>query len=139
MKRQDIFRALALGLFADLIGGMVKANSIAKTNNVVRTENPKAFNRAEIGIIAKEMGDEFTLRLSPYGNPIVTHRQTKGNNIIFCFYKREDGIIIRRRRGYDNPHGSGNVLNGGKPFPSVRDAMRYFVSYKQTYPQSLIG
>ena len=86
MKRQDIFRALALGLFADLIGGMVKANSIAKTNNVVRTENPKAFNRAEIGIIAKEMGDEFTLRLSPYGNPIVTHRQTKGNNIIFLCY-----------------------------------------------------
>ena len=97
------------------------------------------FTNAEIGTIASEMGADMNLRISPNGNPILTHRQTKGNNVIFSIYKHRDGIIIRRRLGYENPFGSGNVLNGGKPFADVNTAMAYFKKYKAKYPNSIIG
>ena len=99
----------------------------------------KTFSKAELGTIARNMGKDFTMRISPHGNPILTHRKTMGNNIIFVFYKREDGIIIRRRLGYDNPFGSGNVLNGGKALPTINDAMDYFNSYVEAHPNSIVG
>ena len=110
--------------------------------NEVNTQMDKmspTFTKSELGTIASEMGNDFTMRMSPKGNPIVTHRNTSGNNIIFSFYKRADGILIRRRLGYANPFGSGNILNGGKPFKNVADAMSYFKTYKVNHPNSIIG
>ena len=107
-------------------------------NSLVPIENSN-FTRAELGIIAENMGNDMTLRMSPKGNPILTNRNTSGNNVIFVFYKKEGGIIIRRRLGYDNPFGSGNILNGGKPFLNIADAMQYFKAYKAKYPNSIIG
>lgn len=111
-------------------------SEIAKNINYT---DAKTFTPSEIGVIASQMGYDFTMRMSPYGNPIVKHRDTEGNNVIFAFYKRRDGIIIRRRLGYDNPFGSGNVLNGAKPFPDVKTAMAYFKKYVAKYPHSVIG
>ena len=120
-----MIETIVLGLYAEITNQMDKMS--------------KNFTPSEIGTIAGNMGNEFAMRMSPKGNPIVTHRNTQGNNIIFTFYKREDGIIIRRRLGYDNPFGSGNVLNGGKPFANINDAMRYFKTYKTNHPNSIIG
>lgn len=138
--------ALMLGIATELMSDIATLSAIAPNRNVPINrsnesvaEYDKTFSKAELGIIAKEMGKDFTLRMSPQGNPIVTHRQTQGNNVIFSFYKREDGIIIRRRLGYANPFGSGNVLNGGKAFATISDAMRYFNEYKEKYPQSIVG
>lgn len=132
--------AIMLGIVTELMSDLNAIASIAPNTNVsVNRTDPKTFSKAELGIIAKEMGKEFTLRMSPQGNPILTHRQTEGNNIIFSFYKKEDGIIIRRRLGYANPFGSGNILNGGKPFATISDAMRYFNDYKEKHPQSIVG
>lgn len=101
--------------------------------------DPKQFSKYELGTIAEKMGTDFTMRISPHGNPIITHRNTIGNNIIFSFYKKDNGIIIRRRLGYSNPFGSGNILNGGKPFTNIKSAMDYFNSYVEKYPNSVIG
>ena len=101
--------------------------------------NEMTFTKNELGIIAKGMGYEFNMRISKMGNPIITHRKTIGNNVIFSFYKRDDGVIIRRRLGYSNQYGSGNVLNGGKPFNNVLAAMKYFNNYVVKYPKSIIG
>ena len=99
----------------------------------------KDFTEKELGVIAKGMGDDFNMRLSTMGNPILTHRKTIGNNVIFSFYKRKNGVIIRRRLGYSNPFGSGNVLNSGKPFKNVSAAMKYFGNYVVMHPDSLVG
>lgn len=107
-------------------------------NSLIPAENSN-FTRAELGIIAENMGNDMTLRMSPKGNPILTNRNTSGNNVIFVLYKKDNGIIIRRRLGYENPFGSGNILNGGKPFLNIVDAMRYFKAYKAKYPNSIIG
>lgn len=120
-----MLETLIYGIFAEVNGQM---NRLSPT-----------FTKAEIGTIATEMGNEFALRMSPKGNPIITHRNTRGNNVIYVLYKHADGIIIRRRLGYANPFGSGHVLNGGKPFASVADAMRYFKNYKEKYPNAIIG
>ena len=101
--------------------------------------NEMIFTENELGIIAKGMGYEFNMRISNMGNPILTHRKTIGNNVIFSFYKRNNGIIIRRRLGYSNPFGSGNILNGGKPFNNVSAAMKYFNNYVVKHPKSIIG
>ena len=101
--------------------------------------DPNHFSKSELGTIAENMGQDFTMRISPYGNPIVTHRKTNGNNVIFSFYKRYDGVLIRRRLGYSNPFGSGNVLNGGNTFPTIKDAMSYFKTYVKNHPNSIIG
>ena len=102
-------------------------------------KNDMKLSNAEIGIIANKMGAEMTLRMSPMGNPIVKHRNTEGNNVIFAFYKHENGYIIRRRKGYSNPFGSGHVLNGGRPFPNITSAMEYFAKYKEKYPSAIVG
>ena len=97
------------------------------------------FTDKEFGIIAKGMGEDFNMRITNMGNPILTNRKTIGNNVIFVFYKHEDGILIRRRLGYSNRFGSGNVLNGAKPFANVNLAMKYFAKYVKKYPNSIIG
>jgi len=97
------------------------------------------FSNSEIGIIANRMGTEMTMRMSPKGNPIVKHRDTIGNNVIYAFYKHGGDYYIRRRKGYANPFGTGHVLNGGKPFPNVSSAMDYFDRYKEKYPSAIIG
>ena len=102
------------------------------------TENSN-FSKYELGIIANGMGNDMTMRMSPKGNPILTHRNTEGNNVIFSFYKRDNGYLIRRRLGYDNPFGSGNILNGGKPFVNLGEAMAYFKNYKEEHPNSIVG
>ena len=97
------------------------------------------FTATEIGVIASQMGSEMVMRLSPYGNPIVKHNKTKGNDLIFSFYKHTDGYRIRRRHGYAGPFGNSFVLNGGKAFPSIVSAMAYFNAYKAKYPNSIIA
>lgn len=97
------------------------------------------FTATEIGVIASQMGSEMVMRLSPYGNPIVKHNKTKGNDLIFSFYKHPDGYRIRRRHGYAGPFGNSFVLNGGKAFPSIVSAMAYFNAYKAKYPNSIIA
>lgn len=97
------------------------------------------FNLSEIGCIASRMGKEMVMRMSPEGNPIVKHNKTKGNNLIFSFYKHPDGYRIRKRRGYSNPFGNSFVLNGGKPFSTIASAMDYFNAYKAKYPNSIIA
>lgn len=97
------------------------------------------FTNSEIGVIANKMGTDMTMRISPAGNPIVKHRETEGNNVIYSFYKHDEGIIIRRRKGYKNPFGSGHILNAGRPFTNVNSAMAYFSRYKEKYPSALIG
>ena len=121
-----MIETIILGLLSNLAGQ-------------VEYTDPNHFSKNELGTIAKYMGQDFTMRISPHGNPIITHRKTRGNNVIFSFYKREDGILIRRRLGYANPFGSGNVLNGGKTFPTIKSAMEYFTSYVETHPNSVIG
>ena len=110
----------------------------AEVNTQMDKKSP-TFTPNEIGTIASEMGNEFAMRMSPMGNPIVTHRKTMGNNVIYSFYKHNDGIIIRRRLGYSNPYGSGHVLNGGRPFSNIKDAMSYFKTYKAKYHNAIIG
>ena len=99
----------------------------------------RKFTNIEIGTIAQGMGAEMTMRMSPAGNPIVKHQQTKGNNVIYVFYKHDDGYIIRRRLGYSNPFGSGHILNDGKPFKNISSAVAYFKQYKEKYPTAIIG
>ena len=97
------------------------------------------FTAKEINVIANglaKMGNKMTLRLTNYGNVIVQHR--KAEKVLFAFYKREDGYIIRRRLGYDNPFGSGNVLNGGKAIPTIKGTMSYFKNYCEKYPKSIV-
>jgi hypothetical protein len=114
-------------------------NGIYVEVNTQMDRRSSTFTPNEIGTIASKMGNEFSLRMSPHGNPILTHRETSGNNVIYVLYKHKDGIIIRRRLGYANPCGSGHVLNGNKPFTDVNKAMDYFVSYKKKYPNAIIG
>ena len=97
------------------------------------------FTTEEIGIIANQMGLDFQMRLSPYGNPIVKHKNTKGNNVIFSFYKHPAGILIRKRLGYAGPFGHSHVLNGGKYLPDAESAMAYFTKYKTKYADRLVG
>ncbi len=97
------------------------------------------FTANEINVIARtlvKMGNKMTLRLTSYGNVVVQHR--KAEKVLFAFYKREDGYIIRRRLGYDNPFGSGNVLNGGKAIPTIKGTMTYFKNYCEKYPKSIV-
>lgn len=94
------------------------------------------FSNNEIAEVVKNMGEGMTARLTPYGNIIIRHKDSK--RPFFVFYKRGNGVIIRRRLGYENPFGSGNVLNGGKPFPNVLMAVGYFTEYRKRYPNSLI-
>ena len=105
------------------------------------------FTAKEINVIARtlaKMGNKMTLRLTSYGNVVVQHR--KAEKVLFAFYKREDGYIIRRRLGYiirrrlgyDNPFGSGNVLNGGKAIPTIKGTMTYFKNYCEKYPKSIV-
>lgn len=97
------------------------------------------FTTEEIGVIANLMGQEMQMRLSPYGNPIVKHQKTKGNNVIFSFYKHPDGFVIRKRFGYPRPFGHSHILNGGKHFPDIQSAMAYFAQYKTKYADRLVG
>ena len=97
------------------------------------------FTAKEIKAIVNglaKMGNKMTLRLTSYGNVVVQHR--KAEKVLFSFYKREDGYIIRRRLGYSNPFGSGNVLNGGKAIPTIKGTMTYFKNYCEKYPKSII-
>ena len=93
------------------------------------------FTENEIGAIVKSMGTEMVARISPFGNLILKHKKSK--EIIFSFYKRENGFLIRRRLGYKNIFGSGNVLNGGKVLPTIEKTTEYFVKYMEKYPHSL--
>lgn len=145
--RNTILETLLIGAITELMdvtGVRSILNTPSTSVNVTRTSSSTTdkvspFTKAEVGEIAKAMGKEFNLRMSPQGNPIITHRKTNGNNVIFSIYKREGGYIIRRRLGYDNPFGSGNVLNGGKTFPTIARMMEYFNSYVETHPNSIIG
>lgn len=97
------------------------------------------FTAKEIKAIVNglaKMGNKMTLRLTSYGNVVVQHR--KAEKVLFSFYKREDGFIIRRRLGYDNPFGSGNVLNGGKVIPTIKGTMTYFKNYCEKHPKSIV-
>lgn len=102
----------------------------------VEEKATEGFTEQEIGYIVSRMGKDLTARLTPYGNVIVQHKNA--TKTLFAFYKREDGYLIRRRLGYDNPYGSGNVLNGGNTFESLEKAMDYFVEYRDKYPNSLL-
>ena len=95
------------------------------------------FTEKEIGYIARAIGKSMTLRITYCGNIIVKHLNS--TKILFGIYKRENGILIRRRLGYENPFGSGNVLNGGKELPTLKVAMKYFKGYMAKYPNSLKG
>lgn len=99
-------------------------------------EPPMTFTQEEIGTIVSRMGKDVTARLTPYGNVIVQHKDA--TKTLFAFYKRADGYLIRRRLGYDNPYGSGNVLNGGHTFDTLNDALNYFEEYREKYPNSLL-
>ena len=102
----------------------------------VKEEENKTFTQEEIGEIVSRMGKDVTARLTPYGNVIVQHKDA--TKTLFAFYKRADGYLIRRRLGYDNPYGSGNVLNGGHTFDTLNDALNYFEEYREKYPNSLL-
>ena len=94
-----------------------------------------AFTNSEIGFIANAVGCKMAVRLTTkYGNIVLKHIDSK--KVIFSIYKRDDGIIIRRRLGYSR-FGNGNVLNGGKAFPTLKLAMVYFKNYMEKYPKSL--
>ena len=94
------------------------------------------FSSNEIEQVTRFMGNDMALRLTPYGNIVIRHNDS--TKVFFVFYKREDGVIIRRRLGYENPFGSGHVLNGGKPFADVLTAVRYFAKYREKFPNSLL-
>ena len=94
------------------------------------------FSNSELGFIAKAVGTDMAVRFTPYGNIVAKH--TKAKKILFSIYKREEGIIIRRRLGYDKALGGGNILNGGKALPDLKTAMEYFVRYKKKYPKSVV-
>ena len=93
------------------------------------------FTEQEIGYIVKAIGTNMTTRMTAYGNVIMKH--VKSQKPLYALYKNANGIFIRRRLGYDNPFGSGHVLNAGRCFPNVESAMEYFVSYMKKYPKSL--
>lgn len=93
------------------------------------------FSNNEIAQVVRNMGEGMVARLTPYGNIVIKHKDSK--KAFFVFYKRDDGIIIRRRLGYENPFGSGHVLNGGKSFPNVLSAIGYFTQYRKRFPNSL--
>lgn len=94
------------------------------------------FSLKNIGAIVRLVGTDMNVRLTPYGNVVVKH--VKSNKVFFTFYQRgENGVLIRRRLGYGNPMGSGNVLNNGKPFPNLLYALKYFKEYKAKHPNSI--
>ena len=143
--RKSILETLIIGTISELIDATGIRNELFPSErvNVTRShstgEKATIFTSDEVGAIATSMGKDFTIRISPQGNPIITHKKTHGNNVIFSVYKREGGYIIRRRLGYDNPFGSGNILNGGKVFPTIKEMMDYFKSYVEKHPNSVIG
>ena len=93
------------------------------------------FKDCEIATVVKNMGTDMVARLTPYGNIVIKHKDSV--KPFFVFYKRGDEVIIRRRTGYENPFGGGNILNNGKPFNNIADAMIYFLNYKVKYANSL--
>lgn len=128
-----------------LFGRTIAVNEHSKptTKKVEMKETPKKeeeittpFSNEEIGYIISRMGKDMYARLSPHGNVILKHKSA--GKTLFSFYKRDNGILIRRRLGYDNPYGSGNILNGGNTFPTLKSAMDYFVRYREKYPNSLM-
>ena len=112
----------------------VEVKDSVEKNDEVEISSP--FSNEEIGYIISRMGKDMYARLTPHGNVLIRHKGAK--KTLFVFYKRENGILIRRRLGYDNPFGSGNILNGGNTFPTLADAMDYFVKYREKYPNSLL-
>lgn len=109
---------------------------VEQPKNEPKEQPPMTFTQEEIGEIVSRMGKDVTARLTPYGNVIVQHKDA--TKTLFAFYKRADGYLIRRRLGYDNPYGSGNVLNGGHTFDTLNDALNYFEEYREKYPNSLL-
>jgi hypothetical protein len=90
---------------------------------------PTNFKQNEITIIARYIGQNMTMRINKCGN--IDLEFVKPTGVHFVVYKRTDGVYIRRRLKCDNPFGCGTYLNNGRPFPSVKDAMRYFANYKE--------
>ena len=139
-----VLRELLLGAI-DIYAPTPKPMAVRPTPKPAPTPKPTAtakpaynpnFTDEEIGHIVKNMGADMVARLTPHNNLILKHK--KADKTLFAFYKREDGYLIRRRLGYDNPFGSGNVLNGGKTLPTIEKAMDYFVDYMEKHPQSLL-
>lgn len=97
------------------------------------------FTNTEMGLILSAVGLDFNLRITKDGNPSLTHKDSKGNTQ-FTFYKTADkGVKIRKRLGYGNRFGSGNVLNGGNAFADIKSAVGYFKKYAEKRPATLVG
>lgn len=88
--------------------------------------NRSNFTQQEIATIAKTIGSRMNMRINKCGNIDLEYQDD--TFVHFLIYKQERGVVIRRRRMENWRHGT--YINNNKPFASVKEAMKYFESYK---------
>lgn len=94
------------------------------------------FTNLEIGYVVANLAPEMNVRLTKSGNITLRHRTNAP--VQFVFYRKTDGLYLRRRIDTDDPHGVGHNMNNDKPFLSIEYAVAYFKKYMAKYPKNVV-
>lgn len=94
------------------------------------------FTQMEIGFVVANLAPEMNVRLTTSNNITMRHRTNAP--VQFVFYRKEDGLYLRRRIDTTSPWGVGHVMNNGKPFLTIVDAVAYFKKYMAKYPKNVV-
>lgn len=122
-----------LGLFGELADTKEKTTK-KPTSTALSKSN---FTDSEIGAVANNLPVGTSLSVNKCGNIAIRHKDAP-SNIFFNIYKRNGGYIIRKRlsvaKGIKNV---GGVMNEGKEFATLADAMAYLNKYAEKYPSRM--
>ena len=94
------------------------------------------FTNPEIGYITANLSPEMVVRINKSGNIALRHKSNPG--VQFVIYRKDRGLIIRRRIDTDSPYGVGHEMNNNKPFLTVIGLVEYFKGYMEKYPKNLV-
>lgn len=94
------------------------------------------FTQMEIGYVVANLAPEMNVRLTTSGNITMRHRTNAP--VQFVFYRKTDGLYLRRRIDTNDPCGVGHNMNNDKPFLTIVDAVAYFKKYMAKYPKNVV-
>ena len=127
-----------LGLFGEGLDATKSKHTDKKSHTTTSTNAVKSnFTDFEMGVVANNLPNGTSLSVNKCGNLAIRHKDAP-SNIFFNIYKKDGGYIIRKRlsvaKGIKNV---GGVMNDGKPFPTLADAMAYLNKYAEKYPSRM--